>query len=61
MQQKKEVLNKNKNKQNLSLSDETILEFVKIFQRGIIECRDVTQDFRALELVTKKLVPAKKA
>lgn len=50
---------------HLTLSDETILEFVKIFQRGIIECRDVTKDFRELKLEvdkkSQKLVPARKA
>lgn len=53
-----------KNEKLLTLSDETILEFIKIFQRGIIECVDVTNEFRNLRLTyddkTKKLVPVKK-
>lgn len=60
----KKIMQKDK-QEYFSLSDETILEFVKIFQRGIIECKDVTKDFRSLELrvdeKTKKLVPIKKA
>tara|TARA_Y100000034_G_scaffold44266_3_gene54222 strand:+ start:13722 stop:13889 length:168 start_codon:yes stop_codon:yes gene_type:complete len=35
----------------VKLSDEVILEFIKIFQRGIIEFVDVTEDFRNLELL----------
>jgi|3_EtaG_2_1085321.scaffolds.fasta_scaffold165074_2 hypothetical protein len=35
----------------VTLSDEAILEFVKIFQRGIIEFTDVTEDFRNLRLL----------
>ena len=34
----------------VKLSDEAILEIVKIFQRGVIEFTDVTEDFRNLEL-----------
>ena len=41
-------------KQVLTLHDEVILEFVKIFQKGIIEQTDVTELFRQLKLTVDK-------